>query len=286
MKHDVDGLIQMAFVTRNARTIAAKVYHEGNSRVSSNIPLPNEATPYYFFISTGGGFIEGEKYEVAVTVEKQAQAIVTTQAPTYVYKCDNGAETTQTVTLDLEAESTLEYLTDEVIPYKNSIYKQETIVNMEESSTLVVMDGVTAGWSEDEKAFQYQKVQMKTTVFMDERLVYNDHLICEPQENEMTALGYFEGYSNYNSLLVLSPKCTKQVIETIKNRLESLDATIAVGLSTLEKPGFVIRTLGENGEKNRHVLMAALNWFRMEALDKHELVLSKNDHYFQSEAFN
>lgn len=282
MKHEVDGFIQMAFLARNERTIASKVYHEGNSRVSSNIPLPNEATPYYFFISTGGGFIEGEKYEVAVAVEKQAQAIVTTQAPTYVYKCDNGIETTQVVALDLAEESTLEYLTDEVIPYKNSIYKQETMVQMCDSSTLVIMDGVTAGWSDDEKPFQYQKLQMKTTVYMNERLIYNDHLICEPQENEMSALGYFEGYSNYNSLLVLSPNCTKQVVEKVRKVLETLETTVSFGLSTLEKPGFVLRTLGENGEKNRYVLMVALNCFRAEAFGKEELVLSKNDHYFQN----
>lgn len=282
MKHKVDGLIKMAFVTRNERTIAAKVYHEGNSRVSSRIPLPYEATPYYFFISTGGGFIEGETYEVAVAVEKQAQAIVTTQAPTYVYKCDNGIETTQRVTLDLADDSVLEYLTDEVIPYKNSIYKQETIINMTESATVVVMDGVTAGWSEDEQLFQYNKLQMKTTVWMDDRLVYNDHLICEPPENDMAALGYFEGSSNYNSLLIISPHCTKQVIDKIKHKMGSLEVTIEFGLSTLERPGFVLRALGDNGEKNRQVLMMALNCFRAEAFGKTELVLSKNDHYFQN----
>ncbi|MHC5228846.1 urease accessory protein UreD [Enterococcus sp. LJL99] len=282
MKHDVDGLIQMAFINRNERTIASKVYHEGNSRVSSNIPLPNEKTPYYFFISTGGGFIEGENYEVDMTVEKEAHAIVTTQAPTYVYKCENGKQTTQTVQINLADESTFEYLTDEVIPYKNSIYKQETMIHMKDSSTMVLIDGVTAGWSEDEKPFQYTNLQMKTTIFMNDRLIYNDHLLCEPPVNEMSALGYFEGQSNYNSLIVVSPKCTDDVIEKVRQALDAIETDVDFGLSKLEKPGFVLRTLGDKGEKNRQVLMAALNCFRMEELNAPELVLSKNDHYFQN----
>lgn len=282
MKNDTDGLIQMTFINRNERTIASKVYHEGNSRVSSNIPLHNEKTPYYFFISTGGGFIEGEKYEVDMLVEKGAHAIVTTQAPTYVYKCENGIQTTQTVHINLEEGSTFEYLTDEVIPYKNSIYKQESIVYMKDSSTLVLIDGVTAGWSEDEKPFQYTTLQMKTTIFMNERLIYNDHLLCEPTANEMSALGHFEGHSNYNSLIIVSPKCTDSVIEKVREVLDAMDTDVDFGLSKLEKPGFVLRTLGDKGEKNRQVLMAALNCFRMEELKLPELILSKNDHYFQS----
>ncbi|MGG5316231.1 urease accessory protein UreD [Enterococcus sp. AZ072] len=281
MKQNIDGLIQMTFVNRSKRTIASKVYHEGNSRVSSNIPLPNEKTPYYFFISTGGGFIEGEKYEVDMIIDKEAHAIVTTQAPTYVYKCENGIQTKQTVHIDLKEECTFEYLTDEVIPYKNSIYKQETIIHMKDTSTIALIDGVTAGWSEDEKPFQYTDLQMKTTILMNDRLIYNDHLICEPRMNDMASLGHFEGHSNYNSLIIVSPKCTDEVIERIRQKLTAMDTDIEFGLSTLEKPGFVLRTLGDKSEKNRKVLMAALNCFRIEQLKAPELNLSKNEHYFQ-----
>ncbi|MBM7687613.1 hypothetical protein BCR24_08225 [Enterococcus ureilyticus] len=282
MRQDTDGLIEMAFTNRNNRTIASRIYHEGNSRVSSNIPLANEKTPYYFFISTGGGFLEGEKYELDVTVAKEAHAIVTTQAPTYVYKCDNKIQTTQKTQLVLEENSTFEYLTDEVIPYKNSIYKQETIVQMKENATLILMDGVTAGWSADEQPFQYAELQMKTSIYMDEELIYNDHLLSEPLKNDMSALGYFEDGLNYNTLIIISPSCTKEVIETIRKKLNEIETTVNFGISSLEKPGFVLRALGKSGEENRYILMQALNHFRIEQLHYPELILSKNDNYIQN----
>lgn len=282
MRQDTDGLIEMAFSNRNGRTIASRIYHEGNSRVSSNIPLAAEKTPYYFFISTGGGFIEGEKYELDVNIAEEAHAIVTTQAPTYVYKCDNNIQTTQKTQLVLEENSTFEYLTDEVIPYKNSIYKQETIIHMKENANLILMDGVTAGWSADEQPFQYAKLQMKTTIFMDEELIYNDHLISEPSKNEMSALGYFEENLNYNTLIIISPQCTKEVIETIRKKLDMIETMANYGISNLEKPGFVLRVLGKSGEENRHILMQALNHFRIEQLNYPELILSKNDSYIHS----
>ena len=35
-----------------------------------------------------GGFVEGEQYQVTIDVNKDAHALVTTQTPTYVYKCE------------------------------------------------------------------------------------------------------------------------------------------------------------------------------------------------------
>ena len=35
-----------------------------------------------------GGFVEGEQYQVTIDVSKDAHALVTTQTPTYVYKCE------------------------------------------------------------------------------------------------------------------------------------------------------------------------------------------------------
>lgn len=279
--HKLDGLINISFLNRNGRTVASKVYHEGHSRVSSNVKLSNESTPYYFFISTGGGFLEGERYEVDIDVGDDSHAIVTTQAPTYVYKCDHDKMTTQYTNLTIGKNSIFEYLTDDIIPYKNSIYKQETKINMSETATLMLIDGVTAGWSEDEKLFQYKQLQMKTSIFMNSQLVYNDHLMCDSKSHDMSALGYFEGNTNFNSLIIISPLCTEDIIEWIRKSLEKIELKdVEFGISKLETNGFVLRALSDKAEKNRQVLMTALNMFRTEKLSLPDLQLSKNDNYF------
>ena len=281
MKNKSDGLIDLIFSEINGRTIAKRIYHEGNSRVSSNVHLPYENTPYYFLINTGGGFIEGETYEVNMTLLSHSHVIITSQAPTYVYKCDNRIETGQKVSIHLEENSFLEYLTDEVIPYKNAVYSQETMIHMTPTSTLALIDGVTAGWSEDEKDFQYSSVQMKTSIYMDKKLIYNDHSFLTPEKDDIRQLGFFEGHQNYNSLVVISHLCTNDVIEKIKEKLSKLQIEVDFGLSTLEKPGFILRTMSDKGEKNRKVLMHALNIFRSLVFELPELELNKNDHYFK-----
>lgn len=276
MKHQLEGYIQLTFERRNERTVASEVYHEGNSRVSSQVVLHSENVPYYFLINSGGGFIEGERYKVDLEIKKDARALLTSQAPTYVYKCDNGLMTTQDSVIDLNENSFLEYITDEVIPFKNSNYRQTTTINMKDTSTLILLDGVTSGWSDDELPFKYANLQLKTTIYMNDRLFYNDHLITEPLHDSMESLGYFEEYLNYNSLVVISPNCTDEIVTAIRKELNMQDFTADFGLSQLEKPGFVMRSLAKTSEENHHVLMYALNLFREKAFGLPELELGKN----------
>ena len=102
-----------------------------------------------------GAFVEGEQYQVTIDVNKDAHALVTTQTPTYVYKCEKGQLTQQNTSITLEENSYLEYMSDEVIPYLKSRYFQTSRIDMDKSAHLIYSDGVTAGWSHEDLPFQY-----------------------------------------------------------------------------------------------------------------------------------
>ena len=140
-----DGFVHLGFSNRNGRTISHKKYQEGNSRVSADNSDAN-GVPYYFLINMGGGFVEGEQYQVTIDVNKDAHALVTTQTPTYVYKCEKGQLTQQNTSITLEENSYLEYMADEVIPYLKSRYFQTSRIDMDKSAHLIYSDGVTAGY--------------------------------------------------------------------------------------------------------------------------------------------
>ncbi len=280
MSNKRQGLIRMTFENRKQRTVASEIYHEGNSRVSSQVKLSQENTPYYFFIHSGGGYVEGEHYEVDVQLKKDTHAILTSQAPTYIYKCENQQLTSQTMKVSLEENSYLEWITDEIIPYRNSHYRQELEINLTDTSTLILEDGVTAGWSEDQSPFSYANLQMKTLIRMNGKYFYHDFLLTDPLSESMSSLGYFEEYTNYNNLLIISPHCTKEVTTEIRNTLkeEAKKGTFKAnfGLSELDQSGFVIRTLAHKAEDNRCVLQLTVNLFRKLAMNLPHLDLGKN----------
>lgn len=260
MSEKVDGMVDLLFSKVAERTIAKKVYHEGNSRVSSNVELLTEGTPCYYLISTGGGFVEGEIYKNNIEVSDGAHVIVRNQTPTYVYKCENGKRTIQNTTVRI-TNGFLEYLTHEIIPYQYAIYDQNTQIKMDQTSTLVYSDGVTAGWSQDEQIFMFNEVRQKTRIFMEDELIFNDYLFLQPQKQPITELGYFEGNTNYNTLIIIDSSIDEIFVQKLRADLKK-EFHLRYGLSLLSIPGFVLRVLGHSAHENKQLIYFAINCFR------------------------
>ena len=282
-EHDrLAGVIDMTFVRRGERTIADRAYHRGNSRISSRLAPSesNEDIPYYILITTGGGLIEGEKYRFDIRLEEDTHAVLSTQAPTPVYKCENRGLTEHDTIISLEPGAFLEYYMDEIIPYQYANYRQFMDIAMAGDATLILTDGLTGGWSPDDRPFTYTEVGMRTRISVDGRLVYNDHLLCSPEQDSMHELGFFEGYTNFNSCVIIDPSIDQSFVDSVRQVLSPDDQRVRFGVSALEGHGAVLRVLGFDSLGNRQVERQFVNLFRESYQNLAPLRLRKNDHIY------
>lgn len=269
------GELEIILENRDKETVLAKRYFDGLVKVSPTVHLDREKIPTYFLIQLGGGYVEGEKYKNVITLKKGSRGIVTTQAPTKVYKCPNNIKTEQYTIINLEEDSILEYITDTVILYKDSIYRQINNIYMNESSTLIYTDGITSGWSPQGELFQYSSLQLKTQVYVDNKIILLDNLLVNPKENDVTQLGLFEGYQNFGTLLVINKYITENIIEELREKVKQLDLNISFGISKLEVNGFILRVLGNLTQNIESVIKTCHDYIREKLLDSNELIIRK-----------
>ena len=256
-------------------TIISKKYFNGLVKVSPTIHLDKEKISTYFILGLGGGYVEGEKYRNEIYLKEDARAIITTQAATKVYKCLNGHKTEQETIIKLENYSVLEYISDSVILYKDSNYKQENNIYLTSSSTLIYCDGITSGWSSDGNKFQYNSLQLRTKIYVDNKLVLLDNLLVNPKEDDVTGLGYFEGYENFGSLIVIDYRISKEIIELLRKKLKDLNLPISYGISQLEENGFILRVLGNLTQNIEYAIRVCHNYVRNILLNSKDLVIRK-----------
>lgn len=269
------GEIDFILEKNNEYTVEAKKSYDGLIKISPRMKLDRENIPSYFIIGLGGGYIEGEKYKYNFTLRKGARSVITTQASTKVYKCENNKEIRQETVIRLDDDSILEYITDSVILFKNAIYNQCNEIYMSDNATLIYNDGITSGWSADGESFTYKSVKMSTKVFMDNKIVMLDNLIISPQEDDIRGLGYFEGYENFGTLLVINKNITDDVVEHLRNLLSEIDIPIKFGISRLEINGFVLRVLGNLTQNIEKAIVLCRNYIRKEFLNSRELLIRK-----------
>ena len=269
------GEFDIVLEQKNGKTVISEKRFNGLIKVSPTIHLDSEKISTYFIVGLGGGYVEGEKYKYSITQKEDTRAIITTQSSTKVYKCENNNRTEQETTINLEKNSILEYITDSVILYKNAIYKQVNNIYMDDSSTLIYSDGITSGWSKDGDAFQYSNVQLKTNVYLNNKLVLLDNLLVDPKRNDVTKLGFFEGYKNFGTLLVINKNINAQTIEDLRNEIKNLNLPIYFGISELEVNGFVLRVLGNLTQNIESAIKLCHNYIRKKFLNSRDLFIRK-----------
>ena len=269
------GLIDLVLEKQGDVVVSPRKYFNGVFKLSPKMELDVERIPAYFLMQLGGGIVEGEKYNINVELKENVRAIVTTQAASKVYKCENSYESFQETTLKLEENSILEYITDPVILYKDAVYRQENNIYMTKSSTLIYTDGITSGWSPDKKRFQYEKAKLKTNIYMDGVPVLLDNMLINPREDDIDGLGFMEGYKNFATLIILDDRIDKNIIEHLREEILKLNLDINFGITGLEVNGFVLRVIGNLTQDLEEVVGLCHNYIIRKILNSQNLTIRK-----------
>ncbi len=266
---------ELVIANRDGKNYAEKSYFTGIAKLARALHLDSEKIPCYYLMQLGGGYVENERFRTYVHLKENARAIVTTQAATKIYKCENDLPSYQKNEIILEDNSNLEFITDSVILYKDAMFRQETEIRMKDSASLVYTDGITSGWSPDGGKFKYSNVQMKLRLYIDDKPVLLDNLKLDPRVDRMDSLGFMEEYNNYSSLIVIDDIVNDELIATLREKIEELGLDIKVGISKLEVNGFVLRALGNLTQHLEKAIFVCVNHIRKEKFGSIELELGK-----------
>ena len=274
-KNNLAGYTELILQKTPRRTGAKKSYTVGAAKISPAIYLDDDTIPCYYLIQLGGGYIEGEYYENRLKLEEGSQAILTTQASSKIYKSENGIPSKQYTNLQLEKNSKLEFINDSVILYKDAVYEQSTDIYLEEGTTLIYSDGITAGWSPDGKLFQYTSARIKTNLYLNGELIYLDNLKITPKDYEVQSFGILEGYKNFGTMVVIDERVDKELIKRLREETKNLNLDVKFGISLLEKNGFIVRVLGNLTQDIQKVINKVHTYLRKEFFKFEELDLRK-----------
>lgn len=269
------GVIDLVLEKSGDKTIASKKYFNGIFKLSPRIDIGLENIPTYFLMQLGGGVVEGEHFKISIDFKENTRGVVTTQAANKVYKCENDLESLQETIINLGENSTLEYITDPVILYKDAKYKQENKIYMTKSSTLIYTDGITSGWSPDKMRFQYRRARLKTDIYIDDNIVLSDNMIINPRENNIEDLGFMESYKNFATLIVINDNVNDKIIEQLRHEIKELNLDVNVGVSSIEVNGFIVRIMGNLTQDLEKIILHCHNYVRRNILNSEEFVVRK-----------
>ncbi len=236
------GTLRLDVEERQGKTVAKNVYFQGALKVMRPVYHDDSGQACYYILNPGGGYLDGDRYQLQFSLKEQAKLTLTTQSATKVYKTPNQHAYQETEFI-LKKGSYLEYIPDPLIMYRNARYKQKNVIRMEQGATLIYSDIITPGWSPDGKQFSYDQLQLMNEVYMDDELVMYDHIKLNPAVQDMKEIGFMEGYTHLGSMIVIGEQTNAELLDRLYQSMDHNEQEYKLGLSMLSVKGFTIRVL-------------------------------------------
>jgi urease accessory protein len=216
-------------------------------------------------MNPGGGYLDGDRYQMKISLEENTRLTLTTQSATKIYKTPN-SHAYQETEFNLKKGSYLEYLPDPLIGYKDARYKQKNVMHLEKGATLLYSEIITPGWSPEGEKFSYTMLQLINEIYMDEELVVYDHIKLSPQTQNIEAIGLMEGYSHLGSMIVIGEQTDALLLDKIYQDLHQTTDEFKIGISKLPIAGFTLRVLANNTQTIERLfaechMIVSTEWF-------------------------
>lgn len=277
------GELELVVSDRGGRSMAAHQYHRGALRVLRPHYLDESGQVCYVVVNPGGAYLGGDLYVIDVEVGDGAKLLLTTQSATKVYRTP-GSLAEQRMRVRLGEHAQLELSPDQLIAYREASYRQNTHITVRPSSSLIMAEVITPGWSPDGASFRYEELRLRNEIRVEAdageecggrtELLALDNVLLRPAVNDVTGMGFMEGFSHLGSLIVVDARVDQALADELHQVTAGYAAYTGVSLSAAKAgtAALVLRSLSNSTEELDGLLGACRGllrhrWYGQEPLN-------------------
>ena len=233
-------------------------YTSGRTRIKekeSIAPLSVQKEFYYdqfqpkmthvYIVSSSGGILQGDKYMIDIILEKNALSHITTQGATRIYGM-NASNAIQVINVSLDDGAYLEFIPDQIIPYKNSRFYQEINFKVHDNATMIYSEIISPGRIGMGEIFDYEICYLRSIgKNHKDELRFTDYTKIEPKKMNLQDFGILEQKHIMATMYILAKSNdVEKIIQTLENEIKN-PSEIVIGWSTMTKEnGILLRIIG------------------------------------------
>lgn len=227
----------------------------------------NPQMAYLFMMSSSGGVLQGDRYQVDISLQNGATANITTQGATRIYKMDSDYAS-QNINVLVDSGCYLEFIPDQIIPYKNSRYYQRVNIAISDDATLVYSELVTPGRVAMGELFDYDICYLRTTArTRSGKLKFIDTSVLKPKEQKLQTMGVLGENTVFGTIYILTrADLVEKIYDNTSVLLENIDMHGGCSLMP-DNCGIVVRIVGNSSEDIKTLTHQIIGLVRKFVLD-------------------
>jgi urease accessory protein len=215
--------------------------------------LPSMA--YIYIMSPSGGILQGDRYRMDIVLKNKACAHITTQGATRVYRMERNYAT-QIVNVVVDDGCYLEFVPDQIIPFRDSRFYQTVNLKVHDNGTMIYSEMIVPGRVASGESFQYDICYMKALAKnQKDTLRFIDIAILEPKKRNLNTVGILGTFDVVGSTYILTKAdYVKELKDEINSGLQKF-THFSGGASILpHNSGVIVRMLGNVASDIRNAI--------------------------------
>ncbi|MEW9700666.1 urease accessory protein UreD [Paenibacillus sp. SI8] len=268
----VTGEISAEFAVRGGLTHLVRKYHASPLKIAKTFRYENETRMKdgdraeqlgVYMMDCSPGMMSGDHYEIDVRLQEGARVFLTNQSFTKVHPSPQGGGSMQRQTIQLEADSLLEYIPEPLMLFKDADLHAELDVRLAPGAALVFSDVLCPGRTQRGEIFAYSSYSNRMNVWYGHELIYYQNQKIEPKSMLLASPGCWEHETHLGNLYIFSDGLERRHLEKVLEGMEELARfQVRVGASLTFKHGLIVTVMGRHAWELQAALSKAWNIIR------------------------
>lgn len=239
------GKLDLRFRNVRGKTSLVDCYQQPPLKASRTLYIEGTGKATVYLMESSGGLVAGDRNDFTVELEENTNVVLKPQSATKVYPAFNQQPSNQSISINIAANSHLEWNRDEIIPFENAMFNGKTHIQMTSSSSLLWNEIIYSGREKRGEKFAFQECNTHLDVWMEDQCVVYDSLKLHPKKQELQQLSVLENFNYIGNLWLVSSEADK-VDSTALQKLLVQTEKHKSGISTLDGKGILVRWLSNN----------------------------------------
>ena len=219
-------------------------------------------TAHIYIMSSAGGILQGDKLKIEIIAGENTTSYITTQSATKIYKMEK-SYASQHVNIHTQNGSYLEFIPNQIIPYKSSRFYQEVNLNIATNSTLIYSEIISAGRMASGEKFDFEICFLHLTAYDENnKILFSDIMNMEPKKGRKEFEYLFANKTICSTVYIITKSARHEMIDSEISSIIKTKAILA-GCSTLpHECGTVVRILSDSIDEIKDLTNAITNIVR------------------------
>ena len=249
------GLGRIEVTRCGSRSVVTRAFATSPLRLLT--PVNHGHAAWIYSSSYGGGLVDGDRIELDVTVRQGADAFISTQASTKVYRSPRG--TSGELRGRVEPGGLLIVAPDPVVCFAGAHYRQVQRFQVDEGAALVVLDCVLSGRRAAGERWAFGEYRSLIEVTRGNRLLVHDAVALRAADGDLRArLGRFDALA----VAVIAGQALRgeaeRLLTTASTQPVGRHADQLIAASPLGNDGCILRIAGTSAERVASTLRESL----------------------------